>query len=118
MSVTLILHDHDMVLTGRDRLTLKFLTKHVVKKAAPKWHDLGLELLEDEYGENLDIIKSNYPNDVSECCKQMFQLWLQKCSNPTCDQLIKGLKEVGLNHLATTLERKPMDKVSRYSSRF
>ena len=44
------------------------------------------------------------PNDVSECCKQMFQLWLDKCEAATWDQLIQALKEIGLNNLASTIK--------------
>ena len=80
------------------------MSKHVRKEVSSKWHDLGLELLEKEDEEKLNEIKKNNPGDVSECCKEMFQLWLKKCTNATWNQLIQALKEVELNNLATTIE--------------
>ena len=90
-------------ITGTDRPALKLLNKHVVKDASSKWHDLGLELLEQEDEEILHQIKINN-NDVNECCKEMFQYWLQRCTNTTWNQLIRALRVIGLNHLATTIE--------------
>ena len=93
-----------IVHTGHDRPALKLLNKHVRKEVSSKWHDLGLELLEQEDEERLNEIKINNPSDVGECCKEMFQLWLRKCTNATWKQLIQALKEVELNNLATTIE--------------
>ena len=90
--------------TGHDRPALKLLNKHVRKGVSSKWHDLGLELLEQEDEEKLNEIKINNPSDVGECCKEMFQLWLRKCTDATWNQLIQALKEVELNNLATTIE--------------
>ena len=90
--------------TGYDRPALKLLNKHVRKDVSSKWHDLGLELLEQEDEEKLNEIETNNPNDVSKCCKEMFQLWLRKCTNATWNQLIQALKEVELNNLAAKIE--------------
>ena len=89
--------------TGHDRPALKLLNKHVRKGVSSKWHDLGLELLEQEDEERLNEIECNNPNDVSKCCKEMFQLWLRKCTNATWNQLIEALNQVELNNLATTI---------------
>ena len=92
--------------TGCDRPALKLLNKYVRKDASVKWHDLGLELLEQEDEGKLHEIQINNPNNASECCKQMFQLWLNKCPNATWNLLITALREsnIELNHLATTIE--------------
>ena len=90
--------------TGHDRPALKLLNKHVRKGVSSKWHDLGLELLEQEDEEMLNQIESNNPNDVSKCCKEMFQLWLRKYTNATWNKLIEALVQVELNNLATTIE--------------
>ena len=91
-------------MTGCDRPALKLLNKHVRKHISSKWHDLGLELLEQEDEETLNEIEINHPNDASKCCKQMFQLWLSKCPTATWNQLIQALREVDLNNLAITIE--------------
>ena len=90
--------------TGHDRPALKLLNKHVRKEVSSKWHDLGLELLEQEDEARLNEIETNNPSDVSKSCKEMFQFWLNKCTNATWNQLIQALKEVELNSLATTIE--------------
>ena len=90
--------------TGHDRPALKLLNKHVRKGVSSKWHDLGLELLEQEDEEMLNQIENNNPNDVSKCCKEMFQLWLRKHTNATWNKLIEALVQVELNNLATTIE--------------
>ena len=100
------------ILTGCDRPALKLLNKHVRKHISSKWHDLGLELLEQEDEETLNEIEINHPNDASKCCKQMFQLWLSKCATATWNQLIKALREVDLNSLATTVEGMLMKTVN------
>ena len=77
------------------------------KEVSSKWHDLGLELLEPEDEGSLNDIKRNNRNDVAECCKEMFQLWLDKCPDASWNQLIQSLREpsVGLNHLASKIEQ-------------
>ena len=94
------------VAVGSDRPALKLLNKYVRKDAAVKWHDLGLELLEQEDEGTLNEIQINNPNNASECCKLMFQLWLSKRSDATWDLLINALREpnIELNNLATTIE--------------
>ena len=99
-------------MTGCDRPALKLLNKHVRKHVSSKWYDLGLELLEQEDEETLNEIEINHSNDASKCCLQMFQLWLKKCTTATWNQLIKALREVDLNNLATTIEGMLMDTVN------
>ena len=50
------------------------------KDASLKWHDLGLELLEQKDEEELNQIHIDNPNDGSKCCKEMFQLWVEEIS--------------------------------------
>ena len=88
---------------GCDRPALKLLNKYVRKDASLKWHDLGLELLEQK---ELNQIQIDNPNDGYKCCKEMFQLWLRKSPNATWNQLIKALEEpsIELNKLAATIK--------------
>ena len=98
---------------GFDRPALKLLNKHVRKHISSKWHDLGLELLEQEDEETLNEIETNNPSDVRKCCKEMFRLWLRKCSTATWDQLIQALREVEETTLATKIEGMLKDTASR-----
>ena len=97
-----------IVHTGCDRPDLGLLFKHVLMDVSSTWHDLGLELLEQNDKVKLNIIKINYAGDMTESCKEMFQLWLRTYPNPTWNQLIQALKEVELNNLAAKIEGKLM----------
>ena len=90
--------------TGCDQPVLRLLNKYVVKDVSSKWHELGLELLEQEDEGTLNEMEANYPSDVTECCKKMFQLWLDRCPNPTWNQLIQALKKIKLNNLADKID--------------
>ena len=88
----------------RDCPALKYLNKYVKEEACIKWHDLGLELLEPEDEGKLNEIQCSSHRDVSECCKQMFQLWLGGCPDATWEHLIQALRGVGLNQLASKID--------------
>ena len=53
----------------------------------------------------LDVIRTNYPNDVEECCSRMLTKWRQKMPNANWKDLIKALKEVELIQLASEVEK-------------
>ena len=88
---------------GSDRPALKYLNKYVRNEASTKWHDLGLELMEPEDEGSLNETQRNSEKDVGECCKKMFQLWLERYPSATWNQLIQALRDVGLSHLATKI---------------
>ena len=109
-------------LVGQNRPALKLLNRHVRNEVSFKWHDLGLELLEQEDERKLSEIQRNNPHDVSECCKEMFQLWLSSSNNATWNRLIQALRDIGLKSLSTTIEgmlipkRPRMNPLSDYDS--
>ena len=75
----------------------------MVQEAANKWKDLGHQLLADEYKGALNIIEADYRQDAAECCKRMFQKWLETTTNATWDQVIEALEKIQLIQLASTL---------------
>ena len=95
-----------LIIAGHQLPSLKYLNRHVRKSVASKWYDLGIDLLDADDVEELDIISRN--PDISTCCTKMFQLWLRK-QRPTAswNQLINSLRQPGieLNHLATEIEQ-------------
>ena len=66
------------------------------------WYDIGLELLDSDYG-TLDVIKGNYPNDNKRCCREMFKQWLQRRPNGSWYQLTEALTNVNLNAVAENI---------------
>ena len=71
-----------------------------------KWHDVGVELLEQKDEQAMNIIKANNAGNVSECCAEMLQLWLHRQPKATWSQLIEALRSPGieLNDVASQLE--------------
>ena len=61
-----------------------------------RWYDIGLELLEQKDENAIKIIKEN-TGDISKCCTEMLELWLNRSPIATWDQLIEALKAPGIN---------------------
>ena len=89
---------------GSDKPTLQALNIHVRKKLAPKWHDLGMQLLDAEQHDQLKIINCNHPNNVEECCKKMFNYWITVDPDATWDKLLKALETIDYNVLAKSIQ--------------
>ena len=77
----------------------------MVPQVAHKWKDLGVQLLRPDQQRVLDIIELDHPRNAVECCKRLFQKWLDTDTNATWDQLIAVLRSpsIGLDHFATQL---------------
>ena len=80
----------------------------MVDNVARKWKDLGVQLLRSDQTNELDIIATNYPQDVVLCCKCVFKKWLESRVDATWNQLIEALKCPGvqLDYVASELERR------------
>ena len=77
------------------------------------WKDLGRHLFGSNYAGHVDVIESDSPKNVQECCTKMFEYWLQVDLTATWDKLITALEYLGLNNLS---ERIKMDVLkSTYS---
>jgi len=79
-----------------DRPTLPDLNAYVRPVTCAKWHDLGLALGIIEW--KLKEIKANSPNDVGECCREMFSYWLQRDVDASWKKLIAALESPGVEH--------------------
>ena len=98
---------HILFTVGHERPQLRYLNRHVRKSVASKWYDLGIELLEDDNNEELDVIHYHFPSDNRACCTKMFQLWLRQQPTASWNQLINSLRQPGvdLDHVATEIEQ-------------
>ena len=69
------------------------------------WHAIGLTLLGDKSGQ-LSIIQKTYPNDVQQCCIEMFSYWLSSEPTASWSQLIEALIQTGLRTAANNIQCK------------
>ena len=83
--------------TGTDKPTLKLLMKHCRDKVAPHWYDFGIQLLENEYVDKLNIIEKNHPGDVERCCTEMFKYWLKIDTEASWNKIADALESIGLH---------------------
>lgn len=98
---------HILCTVGHERPTFRYLNRHVRQSVASKWYDLGIQLLEEDNIEELDVIRYQHPADNSACCRKMFRLWLSLQSTASWNQLINSLRQPGvdLDHVATEIEQ-------------
>ena len=100
--------------TGSDRPLLRDLYRYVMKQAAHKWKDLGIELMEDHY--KIHMIAANHPHDDVRCFKEVLQRWLEISPDASWNQLIRALRSVELVSFADQLEKMLGIKCKIYSN--
>ena len=101
---------------GNDKPTIKLLMNYE-GKVAPHWHDLGIQLLQEEYVHQLDIIQQNYPTNIERCCTEMFKFWLNVDTNASWDKLINVLERIGQISLAEKIRNGKIFSKSDHVSR-
>ena len=69
-----------------------------------KWHDLGLELLDQEDEQKLNVIKSDNHGDSEKSTTEMFQLWLSRKHSANWNDLVRALTDIKMNDLATKIK--------------
>ena len=96
--------------TGDDHPILRDLYDHVVPSVADKWRDLGVKLLHPTKIEQrvLEVIAADHPHSVENCCKSMFEKWLNTQEDASWQQLLEALQTMQLNYLAEQIENKLM----------
>jgi len=68
----------------------------LIPKAADKWHELGIQLLDQLHVSRLDQISADYPKNVQKCCYEMLRYWLQVDTEATWYKIIQALKSPGV----------------------
>ena len=53
----------------------------------------------------LEVIAADHPHSVEECCKNMFEKWLDTEKKASWNQLIQAIENVGLSYLSSQLEK-------------
>ena len=95
-----------MLLIDRiSRPTLRDLIIHVIPSVNTKWFELGAVLLEPKYQNELNTIEADIRNDAATCCRKMFSKWLNTDELASWDKLMKALRIVQLNNVASDIEQ-------------
>ena len=77
----------------------------MLPSVSKRWYDLGLELLDPKDEDKLGTIeKDSKLEGVEICCKKMFDKWLER-DNVSWDQLVQAIRKIGLNYLASEIEK-------------
>ena len=80
----------------------------MIQRVTTHWRSIGTELLTKKYDTSkLGNIKESNPNNHEQCCREMFDHWLDKYENATWNDLLKALRStaVGLNAVASDVEK-------------
>jgi len=78
----------------------------IILEVTPKWHDLGVELLDDDQVGQLKVIEKNNSGNVQNGCREMFRYWLQSHPEANWHTLVEALKEINKITAAANLEKK------------
>ena len=92
---------------GSERPAFKYLNRYVVTAIAPKWHDVGLELMDKQDEKELKLIQAEQSIDNKQRAKRMLEIWLEKKTDASWNDLLEVLKMpyIGLIATARTIER-------------
>ena len=74
----------------------------IISVVASRWQELGDRLEFDEFGTELDNIKTKNHGDPEACCREMFQHWLKGSGVRPCSwrKLIELLEDCDFEVLA------------------
>ena len=62
------------------------------------------------------MIAADHPHSVEECCKSMFEKWLNTQKDASWNQLVEAIKAIKLYVFASTLEEDVIDKLRAFAS--
>ena len=78
------------------RPTEQYLNRLFIKNYATKWRDIGLEL--NITGNNLDIIKTDNPNEVQKRCRGILKVWLDIDPEASWEKLLHAVEATDKHH--------------------
>ena len=83
---------------------MRDLVSHVIPSVANHWYDLGLQLLDPKYENELNIIEAD-KDDTKTCCRKMFSKWLNTDKLASWDKVIEALTLIGLDSVASNIKQ-------------
>ena len=104
MELMIVLLDVRSLGCHSSRPALRDLVTHVIPSVKTEWYNLGLQLLDPKYQNELNAIEVD-TRDVETCCRKMFSKWLNTDELASWDKLIKAVRIVQLNNVASNIEQ-------------
>ena len=77
----------------------------MIPLVSTKWYDIGLQLLDPKYENELNAIEADARHDAATCCRKMFSKWLNTDGLANWDKLMKALGMVQLHCVAGDIEK-------------
>ena len=93
------------MIDSSSRPALRDLAIHVIPRVNTNWYNLGLQLLDPKYENELDTIEADTRNDAATSCRKMFSKWLNTDELASWDKLIIALGIIQLNKVANDIEQ-------------
>lgn len=90
----------NILLLDLQKPLLKDLHNIVVPKVASKWHEVGVQLLNQSQLPRLNEIRGTYLSDPQGGCAEMFRIWLEITPGATWNDLIYAITAPGLELLS------------------
>ena len=87
---------------------------HVIPSVATEWYQLGVLLLDANRENELNIIETDTKNDAKTCCRKMFSKWLNIDEQASWDKLIRALRYIQLNNVASDIEQMLLHVQGKY----
>ena len=94
-----------MIIGRGSRPALRDLARHVIPYVKTEWYNVGLELLDPKYENELNTIEEDTKNDAATSCRKMFSKWLNTDKLASWDKLITALRIVQLNNVSSDIEQ-------------
>ena len=76
----------------------------MIPSVANHWFDLGLQLLDPKYENELNNIEAD-KDDTKTCCRKMFNKWLNTDKLASWDKVIEALTLIGLESVASNIKQ-------------
>ena len=78
---------------------------NIPQQIGTKYFQFGIQLLNDETGEEIEAIVSKYREDAEEINLKILRLWMRGKGKPLdWDNLIQVLETIGLGNLASDIQ--------------
>ena len=78
----------------------------IISRLAPHWNDLGVLMNFDQTGAEVETIERKYRSDPKDCCRAMFQHWLNGNGVSPCTwgKLIELIEDLDQEVLAQEIQ--------------